>query len=149
MKRRIFQIVIFSLISIGVIGQINLKDLNGEWTTNNNDSSYFKSDTIRLYQDINYQYEIKTCNIINWKKGKRQFKIEYVQTCSEPGRAMTYNEKERIKLKKEKESQFIEITRNGELIDKFEIIRLEEKRIERNPFDIKILTLKREKATGR
>ena len=143
MRIIITQILILTIISINAIGQISSNDLNGDWTINNNDSSYYKSDTIRLYQDINYQYEIKTCSIIEWKKDKRKFSIHFINICSEPGRAMTNNEKETIKLISKSKNQIIEIRRGGIIIESFYVLNLEKKRIDRNPYDIRILTLKR------
>ena len=150
MIKTITQILILTIISINAIGQISSNDLNGDWTINNNDSSYYKSDTIRLYQDINYKYEIKTCSIVEWKKDKREFSIHFINICSEPGRAMTYDKKETIKLKSKNKNQIIEIIRGGKIIESFYVLNLEQKRIERNPYDIKILTLERmKKTTGR
>jgi len=148
MRNRLIQILIFSIFSINAIGQIDLNDLNGEWTVNNNDSSYFKSDTIRLYQDINYLYEIKTCSIIEWKKDRRKFSIHYIKTCSEPMRAMKYNEKETIRLKYKNENQIIELRRSGKIIESFIILDMEVKEVARNPYEIKILTLKRIRKTA-
>ena len=147
MRIIITQILILTIISISAIGQISYNDLNGEWTINNNDSSYYKSDTIRLYQDINYQYEIKTCHIIKWKKDKRKFSIHFIDICSEPGRAMTYDEKETVKLKSKNKNQIIEIGRGGKVIESFYVLNMEQKRVDRNPYDIKILTLERMKKT--
>lgn len=148
MRNRIIQTLVFSIFTITAIGQIDLNDLNGEWTVNNNDSSYYKSDTIILYQDINYIYGIKTCSIIEWKKDRRKFSIHYVRTCSEPMRAMQYNEKEKIRLKHKNGRQIIELKRSGKIIESFFILNLEVKEIDRNPYEIKILTLKRIKKTA-
>ena len=145
MKIKLTQILILTIISINATGQISSNDLNGDWTVNNNDSSYFKLDTIRAYQDINYQYEIETCNIVEWKKDKRKFSIRFINICSEPGRAMSYNEKETMQIKNKNKNQIIEIKRGRKIIESFFVLNLEEKRVNRNPYDIKILTLKRMK----
>jgi hypothetical protein len=140
MKRTI-QILVLTIISFQVSGQVASKDLNGEWTINNQDSSYYLSDTIKLIQDINYQYEIKTCSLIVWKKDKRKFEIHSINTCSEPGRGRKYNEKETIKLSHKNGIQTIEIKRNGEAIDFFQVLNYSEESIDRYPYDIKILKL--------
>ncbi len=149
MRNRIIHILLISIFSLNAIGQIDLNDLNGEWTVNNNDSSYYKSDTIKLYQDINYIYGIKTCSIIKWKKDRRKFSIYYLRTCSEPMRGMTYDEKETIRLKHKNGNQIIELRRSGKIIESFIILNMEVKEIDRNPYEIKILTLKRIKKNGR
>ena len=141
--RRIIQILILTFISFQVSGQVSAKNLNGEWTANNEDSSYFRNDTVKFVQDLNYQYELKTCNLIVWKKENRKFEIQHINTCSEPGRAEKYNEKESFKLARKHGNQTIEIKRSGKTIDLFKILSYTEKRIERYPYDIKILKLKR------
>jgi len=146
--KRIIQILILTVVSLQALGQVSSKNLNGEWTINNKDSSYYHSDTIKLVQDINYQYEIKTCSLIVWKKAKRKFEIHYINTCSEPARGTKYNEKESIKIGKQNGIQTIEIKRNNRIIDFFHVINYKEERVERSPYDIKILTLKRIKTAG-
>jgi len=52
--KRIIQILILTVVSLQALGQVSSKNLNGEWTINNKDSSYYHSDTIKLVQDIIY-----------------------------------------------------------------------------------------------
>ena len=143
MKVILTQIFILIVISINAIGQINYNDLNGVWTINNYDSSYYRLDTIKLFQDINYQYEIGTCDIIEWQKDKRKFSIHYINICSEPGRAFTYDIKETINLIDNDNNQIIEIRRDGKSIESFCVLSMKQKRVDRYPYDIKVITLKR------
>ncbi len=72
----IINILILLLLSTSGFGQIRKKDLIGEWQTKNDDSLYYKKDTITLFENINYLYDTKTCYLIRWTLNKRTFKID-------------------------------------------------------------------------
>jgi hypothetical protein len=141
---RTFIIVIFLVVSFPLFGQVKSKDLVGEWTTCSRDSLYYKSDTVIMYQDANYQINSNCCNYVNWKiPSRRQIKIEDAFLCTEPGRLSTNSEKETFKLYKVDDRQTIIIKRGKTKVDRFLIMRFEEKKINRYPHNIKILTLQR------
>ena len=136
------------LLAIPFLGNAQLKgkDLVGTWTTCNDDSVYFKSDTVILYQDINHRskQENPCCYNINWNvKSKRKIKIENLFACTEPGRIRTHEGRETFKVLKGA-SQKIQIKRSGREIDKFRVVDFEVREVDRYPHEIKILTLKRE-----
>src|SRR5437868_3504403 len=57
-----------------------------EWLICNQDSSFFKSDTLRLYGNINYFYQ-KTdcCKLIEWRFYKKNaFTRSNLEVCKEP-----------------------------------------------------------------
>jgi len=59
---------------------------NGEWIICNHDSSYFTSDTIRLFDNINYFYQKGgCCDFVKWTFAKKNaFVQSKFQVCKEP-----------------------------------------------------------------
>lgn len=137
----IFLLIIFPNLSIG---QINKEDINGVWITCNNDSLFYKSDTVKFYHDINYQYEANCCHYVIWKIEKsKKMTIENSFICTEPGRNEYLNFKERIKIVKKNSKQVLIVKRDGKILDTFLLLNFKSKRIERYPYDTKIMTLRR------
>jgi hypothetical protein len=133
-----------SLFSSSLLAQIKSSDLIGEWTTCNEDSLYYTLETVELHQDANYNIQTKCCHYLNWKiTSKKSIKIEELFTCTEPGRLSSSNLKETFKVVKCADGQMIVLKRGKEEIDKFMIVSLEERKVDRYPHYIKILTLKR------
>jgi len=132
----------FLFISNQSYSQTRKKDLNGEWLSKNDNGLFQKIDTVKFHQNINhFNQNDKSCNQIKWTFDKSKFKISDVNNCTEPGRVEEYNAKEKFKLKKTDFGQVIEIFREKELLDKFRIVKLNEKRIEKYPYDIKQMDL--------
>lgn len=134
--------ILFSSIVANASGQINRGHLLGEWTANNKDSLYYKSDSVVFYQDINHFYDGSTCDIVVLRVSKTDFKFVNTYLCTEPGRERWLTGKHRLKLKKSEGKQILEIKVLNET-ERFDIIAYEEKRINRYPWDIKILALRR------
>jgi len=130
---------------MSAFGQVKSTDLIGEWTACNKDSLYYKSEKVVLYQDANYYVEAKCCHYVNWKiSTKKKVEIENSFTCSEPGRVNSLNAKETFKILNCDDGQMIVLKRDGQEIDKFKILQLESKKVDRYPHNIKVLTLRRE-----
>jgi len=124
--------------------QVKSADLLGKWTTCNKDSLYHKSEVVVLYQDANYSVQADCCHYVNWEiLSKKKVRIENLFNCTEPGRVNSSTLKETFKVVNCEGGQMIVLKRGKAEIDKFKIIRLEDKRVERYPYDTKILTLKR------
>lgn len=141
--KHFYHILILLLLLSSGFGQIKKKDLIGEWQSKNDDSLYYKNDTIKLYKDINYFYNTKTCYLIRWTLDKRTFKISNVFTCTEPGRVSAFTEKEKMRISNTDFGQMIILERNGKVFDKFKITNYQEKHVERYPHEIKELRLMR------
>ncbi|WP_282126560.1 hypothetical protein [Marinifilum flexuosum] len=109
----------------------------------NDDSLYYKKDTITLFEDINHLYNAKTCSLIRWTLNKRTFKISNVYRCTEPGRISAFTDKEKISIGKTDYGQVISLKRNGKVFDKFKITDYQVKQVERYPYEIKELCLMR------
>jgi hypothetical protein len=123
-------------------GQVKREQLDGDWETNNKDSLYYKSDTVEFIQDANWRYGIATCDIVILRVSKSEFKFVNTYLCSEPGTERTTNGKQTIRLFKQKSDQLIEI-KILDKVEKFKVLTYEEKRVNRYPWDIKVLRLKR------
>ncbi len=142
--RAFFVTIALSLITIPLFSQTKAKDLDGKWIACNKDSLYYKSDTVTMYQDVNYTIKSNCCYYVNWNiTSKKDIKIENAFLCTEPGRVSSFNGQEVFKLSKGGQRQLITIKRSGKEIEKFEILKLEERKVNRYPHDIKVLTLKR------
>jgi hypothetical protein len=143
MKSLTLFILFLAGINTHVFGQIKSIDLQGEWFTNNDDSLYFKSDTIELFSGTNYFQKFTTCRVIKWIINKHDFNLENVNTCSEPGIVTQYIDKESLELTRNASKQFIEYFRGGKKIDSFEVLSYHEEKIFQYPYDVKTLKLKR------
>lgn len=115
----------------------------GAWTICNQDSAYFKADTIKLYNNINYFYQISTCcDFVNWTFYKKKAFIQSCsQICKEPASANIKTDYYVVRI----------ISNNGNLllqvIDKrnsktFKVLSLKEIKLEGNNSTTEI-TLKR------
>jgi hypothetical protein len=136
-------ILLYILKTTVAFGQVSRSDLLGEWITNNNDSLYFKSDTLELHEDINYRYSINTCHLIKWLINKRSFQEYSIFTCSEPGREFYSNTKESLSIKQKGNLQIIEIRKGKFIKSQYLILEYQESRVDRYPYDVKKLKLKR------
>lgn len=123
-------------------GQLKREHLDGDWETNNKDSLYYKSDTVEFIQDANWQYGQQTCDIVVLRISKSDFKFINSYLCTEPGRERWTNGKQSIKIKKGNVGQILEI-KILDKVERFSILDYKEERIDRYPWDIKKLKLKR------
>lgn len=125
--------------------QVTSKDMIGLWTTCNDDSIYYRADTLTLYQDINRRtYQASPCCYeINWDIiSSKKIKVKSLFACTEPGRVQTENGKETFNLSKEPH-QIITIKRSGKVIERFELMEFELLQVDRYPYEVKIIKLKR------
>ena len=140
---RLYNILILLLLCSTVFGQIKRNNINGEWQTKNDDNLYYRTDTIKLFKDINHFYNTQTCYLIKWTVEKRNFKLSNVFACTEPGRVSAYTEKEKLRLTKTDFGHIISLERNNQIFDKFKITDYQEKKVNRYPHDIRELRLMR------
>lgn len=65
------------------------EDSERNWVTCNQDSTFFKSDTVRLYDNINYFYQLSSCcDFVEWHVYKKEgFSQGRSQICKEPASA--------------------------------------------------------------
>lgn len=142
MRKLTYILILLNLSSSG-FGQMKKNDLIGEWQSKNDDSLYYRNDTIRLFENVNHFYESNTCYIIRWIVSKRSFKINNVYTCTEPGSVSAYTAKENLRLTNTDFGQIITLERSGQQFDKFKIVNYQKKQIDKYPYDIKELKLMR------
>src|SRR5690606_14452127 len=106
------------LLAYSSYSQTKPKDLIGVWTTCNDDSLYYKADTLILYQDINHRtYQQKPCCYeVNWKvTSAKKLKVQNLFSCTEPGRIQTIDGKSTFKILGKKD-QTIVLKRNGKTV---------------------------------
>jgi len=138
----LFLILISELDALGQ--KLTQEGLLGNWTITNEDSSYYKSDVVELHQDASYSYTngSGSCIFIQWRVEENKFSLVDMYTCSEPG-IETVPEQDNILLRDEGEKQFIEISRQGQKIDIFEVLEIQKSKVNRYPHNVKLLRLKR------
>jgi hypothetical protein len=73
---------------------------NTHWTICNQDSAFYKSDTLRLYSNVNYFYQKSSCcNFVDWIFYKNNsFLQKTSQVCKEPATTGVISNKEKYTL---------------------------------------------------
>ncbi len=71
------------------------------WIMCNQDSAYYKSDTIKLYNNVNYASQISSCcDFVNWTfYNKNSFIQSYSQICKEPASSSIKTDYYKITIK--------------------------------------------------
>jgi hypothetical protein len=97
------------------------------WETCNDDSAYFKNDTIRLYYRKTCLNQYKCCEIIDWTFFNGiSFGLSVTSLCQEPPltSAIGPDDRYRIKIKKVKKLLELHIKNSKNQIDKLEVVSL-------------------------
>jgi hypothetical protein len=97
------------------------------WVICNKDSSFHKSDTLKLYNNKNYYYYSQCCDFTNWTFYKKNdFVLTKVKICDEPATGSIARNEDWfiIKVSKKKKSIFLETYNQGQLIEKFKVLSL-------------------------
>ena len=119
---------------------------NTEWVICNQDSSFFKSDTLLLYNNINYFYQKSDCcKLIQWNFYKKNaFTRSNLQVCTEPplGSVLTKNDYFKIKLISNKSGLYLFVVNRRDPIDSFKVIDLHEDALANNQ-KFMVIVLKR------
>jgi len=120
--------------------------LTNLWIACNDDSSYFKSDTVRLFNHVNYYYHSNgCCKFIKWEFQK-SLTITFTESrmCVEPPRATLFG-LQKIKMTDDKGVIYLELSSSGHRIDKFKVVGLSTKELWTGGHVSNVLTLKRER----
>ena len=105
------------------------------WRSNNDDSLYFKSDTINVYQFKTRSYESFGCEKVNWNfSSENEFVLTRVHLCKEPPTRdiSKPNDSLKVKFKNKRSMLIIEFNHLNKNIDKFELIDFKENDTIRN-----------------
>jgi hypothetical protein len=117
-----------------------------EWLICNQDSSFFKSDTLRLYSSINYFYQKSDCcKLVEWNFYKANaFTRSSLQVCTEPpiGSVLTENDYFKIKISSNKSGLYLFVVDRKDSSDSFKIIDIQEIELSNNTKS-KLIVLKR------
>ncbi|MBD1386113.1 hypothetical protein IDJ75_12540 [Mucilaginibacter rigui] len=129
------------------INQTSKKSISigsGEWLICNQDSAFFKNDTLRLYDNINYFYQLsKCCDFIGWTfYEKNAFVQSKSQICNEPSSMSIQTEYYNIQVFSKDKSTFMFVIKQGVVFGKFEIINIKSIALANNNSS-KIIVLKR------
>lgn len=107
--------------------------LNRTWTTCNTDSTFAKADTIRLYNNKNYQTRKGCCNYVNWKfVNDTSLKQNFSSPCTEPpGESVYFDDRDLFTLKviEANNALFLQTFQNGSLKDNFKVFSIRSTKI--------------------
>ncbi|PAW93333.1 hypothetical protein CKK33_07405 [Mucilaginibacter sp. MD40] len=99
---------------------------SGEWLICNDDSAFFKKDTLKLYNNINFFYQqSKCCDFIGWTFYKTSaFVQSNLQICKEPSSRSTRTDYYKAKMFYKKGSTYLLISKLNDLTKSFKIINI-------------------------
>ena len=106
--------------------QIEIEDLYGEWLTSNDDSAYYHTDTLQMFQSGNLPNESYACQYIKWVKGEKYFGVVNLAFCQVPPTQSAVRKEDAMRLKKMPLGQVIRITRKGKRMDEFKVLDYKE-----------------------
>lgn len=94
-----YLITFFIFLTTNLAGQVRfkMKDFQGYWLCPNQDSAYFKNDTLTLvsFHTSNFQeknkFLYKYCEFYNWEIKKKWLLIHETQYCKEPTTEKAWN----------------------------------------------------------
>jgi hypothetical protein len=117
---------------------------NGAWIICNQDSSFFKADTLRVYNNVNYFYQLSSCcKFIGWTfYNKNSFIQSDLQICNEPASSSIKNYSYQISIFSEKQKTYMLVIKPQITSEKFEVIKIEDIKLANNNLT-KAVTLKR------
>jgi hypothetical protein len=124
-------------------GKISIN--SNPWVICNRDSSFYKSDTLRLYNNENYYYHSNCCEFIDWifyKKGA--FVQTRAQICKEPPTvSITRNDDWfSIKVSKKGSGLFFDASNRDRITERYQVISIDKVDSIGQPNDIKtVVTL--------
>jgi len=101
---------------------------NSAWTICNQDSAFFKADTLRLYNNLNYFYQISTCcKFILWTFYKKNaFVLSGMQVCKEPASSSIRTEYYKIRYFGDKKELYMVVLDRKRQPEFFRVIGLQE-----------------------
>jgi hypothetical protein len=116
---------------------------SGAWTICNQDNAFFKADTIILYSNCNYFYQLSNCcNLIEWTFYKKNAFVQSTsQICKEPASSSTSTEYYKIDYFSDHQILYFSVWKKGS-VETFEVLSLQKIKLADNNFTMAI-TLKR------
>lgn len=115
---------------------------SGAWIICNTDSAYYKADTIKLYDNINYFYQRNSCcSFIEWTFYKRNaFLQNKAQICQEPSSANTLTEYYKFDVIKKDDNVYLIVINKH--LKKFELVSISQLKLTNNSI-VNEITLKK------
>lgn len=117
------------------------------WLICNNDSSYYLSDTIKLYNHENYYYDPSyCCEFVKWEfEGSSKFRLSETMICKEPPTSKSYaNNLYKIKWDSDRTDLYLTIVNTKKKnVVKFLVLDLYEEKLWNDIHLCKVLKLKR------
>ena len=119
------------------------------WMTDNKDSTFFTSDTVKLFNDNYYYYHSRACHFVNWNfKNAHVFMLSKSFMCTEPPiDVVPFNSWYRVKLKTINHQLYLRTYNRGRLIKNYKILGLSKVELGKNGNRCNVLTLVKQKHT--
>lgn len=127
-------IVIFFLLFVGIIhsqNSINTKEIKKvfkskggiRWYACNNDSAYFRNDTIKLFKRKYSPDNKDCCSVVSWDfVNKNEFTFRINRPCGEPVSSTTFAYNRFLKVKNKDDNTFLKIYVDYQLEERFKVI---------------------------
>lgn len=117
---------------------------NTHWTICNQDSAFYKADTIRLYSNVNYFYQKSSCcNFIDWTFfQKNTFSQKTSQVCKEPATTSVISDREKYVIILTTDKNILRLYVTGLYkgsIELFEVVSLQKIPLANNTSTIEII----------
>ncbi|MBS1508046.1 MAG: hypothetical protein JSS79_15505 [Bacteroidetes bacterium] len=111
----------------------------------NTNDAYFKSDTVKLYNDYKANWFNSCCQFVDWDFDEKKLTFNLIKgtTCTEPSRAIPGHLYE-IRIVKEKSLKIIVLDVAGNQVDKFRVIELKQLKVDKTRDLSQVLILVRE-----
>ena len=121
--------------------------ISNPWVVCNRDSSFYKSDTLRLYNNINFSQYSNCCDFIDLTFYKRNaFVVVRTQMCNEPTTASVIKSNDwfTIDILKIESDLIIKTINQGKVVDSFKAVSIDKIKIGQTNEITEVLTLVRQ-----
>lgn len=106
--------------------------ISNPWIADNINSTYYKSETIKLTNFKSNQGKLESCKKVNWTfYQNNKLVIKESQTCKEPSSEKVITDKDwfEIKIGKSEPKLVLELYNANVLVEKFEVVSLEDSQL--------------------
>jgi hypothetical protein len=116
------------------------------WIICNKDSAYYRSDTLILYNDKNYQYRSNCCDFVEWTFYRKDaFFLGQTKICQEPPIGIIHKDNNWFTIQSEKGSNGtkLELVNSGRVVERFKLISIGRVNPDQKTVDYNVVTLER------
>lgn len=114
-----------------------------QWIFCNNDSAYYKSDTIRGYKPAEDIIPWECCDVVQWAFYSRStFSLYEISRCQEPPTGVHYlHDYYRVIYDQQKEKLYLDILKAGKFHSRYQVLSLDTVILPERSVECRVLTL--------